>query len=935
MAERKATAGKTGERIVLIDGHALLFRAFHALQPLTSPRGEPVNAVYGFVLMLIKALELLKPRYMVAAFDTSRQTFRSEQFEAYKAQRGEAPAEFRPQLAHVLDLLGAMRVPVFRQEGFEADDLLGTLSCQAAEQGLDAIILTGDTDALQLVGPHVRVLTSRKGFSDTVLYDEAAVEERYGLQPRQLIDFKALRGDSSDNIPGIPGVGDKTASKLLASFGSVESIYEHLDELPEKQRALLAPHAEQVALAKRLTTIVCDMDVALDLEAAELSHYDAEALRTQLYDLGFRSLVDRLPAVLAASAAAADGSHKASSTNGQLGLFGDDPTAPALDGTELVDTPEAVSSLAERLRGASALAVDVASSSANAVQADLVGLSLAPAEGHASYVPIGHAEGHNLPSNGDAPLGALQPLLSDESPLKYAHNAKGALMLLGRNGVELRGLAFDTMIAAYLLDPATRSPEIRDLVWKHFQEQLPTATQLTGTGRNARSLADLPVEQVGELFRAQAEAVARLVPRLEAELERCGQMELFHQIELPLVPVLADIELVGVAVDVEYLKQLSRELHERLQDLEREIYAQVGHEFSINAPKQLASVLFDELHLPRGKRTSTGQASTGANVLESLRGAHPVVGLILDHRQLAKLKSTYVDALPLLVNPRTGRVHTSFNQTIAATGRLSSSDPNLQNIPIRTDLGRRVRRAFIPGQPGCVLLSADYSQIELRILAHETGDPKLVEAFQEGEDIHARTAAEVMGVELDQVTPDMRRFAKVVNFGLIYGMSEYGLASRAELPAEVANTFIQRYFERFGTVKQYQDRLIEEARRKGYVETMFKRRRYTPDLNSPIYNVRQAAMRQAINHPIQGTASDIMKIAMIRVHDLIRERGWKASILLQVHDELVFELPESEVGVFADEVRRTMSEAVELKVPLDVEVKAGTNWEEMSPLVHA
>jgi DNA polymerase-1 len=941
------------DRIVLIDGHALVYRAYHALPPLTSTKGEVVNAVYGFMSMLIKVCGDLKPRYLTSAFDTSAQTFRRDEFEAYKATRPPAPEGMPVQFAYVYRLLEAMRVPVHRLEGYEADDLLGTLSCRAAELGLDVIILTGDMDALQLVGPNVRVLTSRRGFSDTVLYDEQAVRDRYGLEPLQLVDFKALRGDVSDNIPGVPGIGDKTASRLLATYGSVEQLYAHLSELPEKQRALLEPYGDQVIQSKRLVTVVCDLDVDLDLPSAELRDFELSVVQGLLRELGFRSLVDRVPEVLGPGkveqAQRSPSVRPERKPGGQLPLFGQPPADSqassasdrdeSKDGEGVVATSEAVGRLTESLRSAGGFSLAAQGSLRDPMRADLVGLALAADEAAPSYLPLAHAEGPNLQSDdGEAserlPSG-VRAALEDPALRKYAHDAKSQMVLLARQGVELRGLEFDTMIAAYLLASSQRALELRDLAWSRLQEEVPPLASLIGSGKSALTLREVAVNRAAEHARREAELVCRLVPVFARELAECGQEQLFREVELPLVPVLAAMELVGVAIDVPYLQELSRELYDRLRKLETDVFSHVGHEFNINSTRQLADVLYDELKLPRSKKTASGQGSTGAEVLEVLRTAHPCVELILEHRQLQKLKSTYVDALPLLAHPDTGRVHTYFNQTIAATGRLSSSEPNLQNIPIRTEVGRRVRRSFIPGEPGCSLLSADYSQIELRILAHETQDPRLLQAFREGQDIHAATAAEVMGVDLGQVTPDMRRFAKVVNFGVLYGMSEFGLASRTDLPSADAAGFIQRYFERFGTVKDYQERIVREAEQTGYVETLLKRRRYLPELRSSNYAVRQGAIRAAVNHPFQGAASDVMKIAMIRIHSFIRERQLKTRMLLQVHDELVFESPVQEIQVFKDDLRRIMMGAMDLSVPLEVELKTGPNWDQMTPVEHA
>jgi DNA polymerase I len=925
------------ERLILIDGHALIYRAFHALPPLTSPKGEDVNAVYGFMSMLLKVCADLKPDYLVATFDTSSQTFRRAEFEAYKATRAAAPEGLHHQVELVQRLLQAMQVPIYRLAGYEADDLLGTLSCQAAQRGLDTIILTGDTDALQLVGPQVRVLTSRRGFTDTVLYDEAQVEERYGLSPRQLTDLRGLRGDNSDNIPGVPGVGDKTAARLLSRFGTVEELFAHLDELPTRQREQLKPYGDQVTLSKRLATIVCDLNVQLDLDQAELSDLDSGAVREILHELGFRSLIERLaklPPRTVELAQTAGASNRA-----QLGLFDDAASAAAAakagagrnsgDGPLVVRDPVDVAALAAAMSKSDGLSIAVQGSVRDPMRASLVGIALAGDALPTAYLPL------SQPAEPTEPLGPLAPLLEDPERPKLLHNAKNQSVLLARQGIQLQGVAFDTMLAAYLLEPGARTFELRDVAWNKLQVEVPPLTSLIGTGRKALTLDDVEIEKCATYAIREADLTARLTPVLRRELAECNLDRLYAELELPLVPVLAAMELIGVSIDVPYLQQLSTELHGRLQEIERAAFAAVGHQFNLNSPKQLSEVLFDELGLPGSKKTSSGQGSTGADVLESLRAAHPVVELILEHRQLHKLKTTYVDALPLLVHPQTGRVHTSFNQTIAATGRLSSSEPNLQNIPVRTELGRRVRHAFVPGAPDCTLLSADYSQIELRVLAHETGDPRLLEAFLEGQDIHAATAAEVMGVSPEQVTPNMRRFAKVVNFGVLYGMSEFGLASRSDLPPAEAASFISRYFERFGTVKAYQERIIREAEQKGYVETPLGRRRYMPELKSSIYNVRQGAIRAAVNHPIQGGASDIMKIAMIQVHDFLQRQGLKARLILQVHDELVFELPHDELPAFKDDLRRIMMGAMALKVPLDVELKAGPNWDELAPLDHA
>ncbi len=921
------TATDRPERLLLIDGHGLVYRAFYALQaerPLTSPRGELTTGVYGFTSMLLKALDQLKPQYVAAAFDLSAPTFRSDQFEAYKATRKAAPEGLHSQVALSQRMLDAMQVPIYHVQGYEADDVIGTLARQGDERGLDVIVLSGDNDLLQLVGPRVKLLTSRRGISDTVLYDVAGVADKYGIEPRQVPDFKALRGDTSDNIPGVPGIGDKTAQKLLEEHGTIEALYENLNRLPDKQRDLLARHEEQVRLAKRLATVVCDLPVELDVERARMSELRRPEVVGLFHDLGFKSLVDRLPKAATAQA----------SVQGEMDLFAgadrDGQADGAVRGTaSVIVTPEGLDDLLDRVRERGELAFNVQATGTLPMAAEIVGIGLA-ADGDAAYVPIGHAEGAQLPAA--TVFERLRAAFANPAIKKRAHNAKFHMELLARHGVPVEGLDFDTMIAAYLLESGQRALALRDLAWAKLQVEVASVASMLGTGKKAITMAQLPIQETAAYACQEAELVERLVPILTDELEQAGQTELFRDVELPLVPVLAAMELAGIAVDCDYLESLRGELSARLQELESEIYRSCGHDFNINSTQQLSQVLFEELKLEtrtRRSKTKSGHLSTGVEVLEELRGVHPIVGLILEHRQLQKLKSTYVDALLTLVNPKTGRVHTSFNQTVAATGRLSSTDPNLQNIPIRTDIGRRVRRAFV-AQP--CFLSADYSQLELRILAHMTDDPTLLEAFAQGDDPHAATAAEVLGVPLEKVTSDERRVAKMVNYGVLYGMSDFGLADRLGLPGPQASAFIQRYFERFGTVKDFQDGVIRETTRRGYAETLRGRRRYFPEIKSPIYGVRQAAIRAALNAPIQGTASDLVKVAMIAVQEFLEREAPNVRMLLQVHDELLLEGTEQELLRIAPDVRRLMQGAMELRARLHVDMKMGTNWEDMHRL---
>jgi len=931
-------------RLLLIDGHALVFRGFYALQetrPLTNARGELTTGVFAFTSMLLKALEDLKPQYLAAAFDMSRPTVRLAEFAAYKGTRGPAPPGLREQVTLSRKVLEAMGVPMYEVAGYEADDVIGTLSRRATERGLDVVILSGDNDLLQLVDPHVSVLTSRRGISDTILYDEAGVIDKYGgLRPDQIPDFKAIRGDSTDNIPSVPGIGDKGAQKLLLEFGTIQNLYDNLATVPDKQRALLEPVRDQVLLAKQLTTIVCDLEVPLELERLRLGDLRTPAVIGVFQDLSFKSLIDRIPkytpAPLPKNGRAQAGLFDAlapADTAAATETGTDGSASPSAGAGRLITSLDELDGVLAHLREHGSFAFNVQATDVLPMRGEAVGIGLA-AGSVAAYVPFGHSQGEQL--GREAVLDRLRGLFEDADLPKRAHNAKFHIVLLERYGVHVRGLRFDTMIAAYLLESGQRALALRDLAWAKVQVELPSVQSLLGVGKKAISMADLPVMQCSDYACREALLVEQLVPLLEGELEAAGQTALFRDVELPLVPVLAEMELAGIAVDLPYLAELGRELQSRIGDLETQIYGHVGHAFNINSTQQLSDVLFGELHLEMDKRrrrvkTKTGHISTGSDVLEELRGTHPIIEAILEHRQLQKLKSTYVDALQTLVNPSTGRVHTSFNQTIAATGRLSSSDPNLQNIPIRTDIGRRVRRAFVAA-PGNRLLSADYSQIELRILAHMAGEPTLVEAFGRGEDPHAITAAEVLAIPLERVTANDRRVAKMINYGVLYGMSDYGLAERTGLPSDEAGRFIQRYFERFSTVKAFQDEVIRGAERTGYAETLLGRRRYFPEINSHLYAVRAAAIRATINAPIQGSASDIVKIAMIQVADFLQREAPHVRLLLQVHDELVFEGSEADLRRIAPGVAQVMADAFVLRAPLHVDLKLGANWEDMAPL---
>jgi len=925
------------KKLVLIDGHALAYRAFHALpEDMKTSQGELTNAVYGFTSMLLNVLRDEQPTHIAVTFDKGL-TFRHDMYPDYKAHRAKMPDEMRSQMKRVRQVVETLDIPIFEQEGYEADDLLGTLARQAEEQGVDTLIVTGDMDLLQLVDEHTRVLTSRWRFSDTVTYDLEGVRRRYRLPPAQLVNLKAMMGDKSDNIPGVPGVGEKTATKLLQQYGSLEEIYEHLDEVQARFRNKLEAGRDLAFLSRRLATIVRDAPVQLDLDACRLRSFDRERVMNLFRELEFRSLVERLPEPEARS-----GDRPQQGPAGmphQLSLFGAVPAAvpvaaPSADYQTVADE-EALRQLVTRLESSPALTLDTETTHTDPMQAALVGIALTDAPQQGYYIPVAAPSGDpQLPL--EAVLDALAPLLSGPGQPKYGHNLKYDLMVLQRAGVDTKGLAFDTMIAEWLINPASKNLGLKNLAWARLKQQMTPITDLIGKGKNQLSMRQVPVAQVAPYACADVDMTHRLVAILAAELKEKHLWSLFTKVEMPLVPVLVAMEMAGVRLDAAVLDRMSEELAIRLGELEARIQEVVGYAFNVNSTQQLSDALFKRLGLPTEglRRTKSGHFSTAAAVLERLRGKHPVIDLILEQRELAKLKSTYVDALPRLVNPHTGRLHTSYNQTGTVTGRLSSSDPNLQNIPIRTVLGRQVRRAFI-ADPGWKLIAADYSQVELRVMAHVSGDVGLLDAFARGEDIHASTATAILGVPPGEVTPEMRRLAKGINFGLSYGQTAYGLAQATGLTQAEAENFIKTYFERFPRVREYIDCTKALATRRGYVETLLGRRRYFPELQEGSrapHNVRQAVERMAINAPIQGTAADIIKIAMIRLHRALQERGLRARMILQVHDELVVEAPDDERLTVSSLMREVMESAFELKAPLKADLKMGQNWEEMEPV---
>jgi len=903
-------------RLFLIDGYALIYRSFFAMiqRPLTTSRGENTSAAWGVTRFLLKILEEHSPDYLGVVMDSGTSK-REELYPAYKATREKMPDELRASLPRIEAILRGFRIPVLRLPDHEADDVIGTLAVQAAAQGVEAVIVSGDKDFYQLISPGISLLNPGRGGVNGIeeeWVDLSNASERLGVPPERVTDYLALIGDSSDNVPGAKGIGPKTAIQLIEQFGPVEEILANLDKVSGKRaREALEQHRDDVVLSKTLVTIQRDLPIELDLQALRVVEPDRAALREIFLELEFNSL-------------ARSYAEPESTASAQRGEY------------HLVATPAEVAALVERARAAGSISIDTETTSIDPLRADLVGISIAITPGSGYYLPFGHTRpgelalddaGVNLPPLSSPELRPLVELLEDPTIEKIGQNLKYDILVLRRAGVALRGITFDTMIASYLIDPGRREHGMDSLALQYLDYRTITYEELCGKGKSQIPISECPLDRVVEYAGEDADIPLRLREIFQPDLERFALDRLFTTIEMPLVPVLAEMEWAGIRIDTEFFATLSRRLERELELIREEIYKEAGGEFNISSTPQLREILFDRLGLPVLKRTKTGP-STDASVLEELAAqGHRLPVLLLEYRQLDKLKGTYVDALPQLVNPETGRLHTSFNQTVAATGRLSSSDPNLQNIPVRTELGAEIRKGFIP-EAGSVFLAADYSQIELRILAHLSGDPTFVEAFRRGEDIHRQTAAQVFGVALEDVTPTMRDAAKTINFATIYGIGPFALAQKLGTSVAEARSFISAYFERFPGVRRYLDEQIEQARQVGYVETLSGRRRYIPEIKSDNFNIRQFGERAATNAPVQGTAADIIKLAMIEIHRALAERVPSAKMLLQVHDELVFEVPEAEVETTRELVVEIMEHAFRLDVPLVVETGVGRNWYE-------
>ncbi|MFA4880766.1 MAG: DNA polymerase I [Candidatus Doudnabacteria bacterium] len=921
------------KKFVLIDSNALVHRGFHALpMTMTTKSGEIVNAVYGFTLVFLNVLAKLKPDYIAACFDLAAPTFRHKASDLYKAHRVKGADELYAQIPRVKELLRAFNIPIFAKKGFEADDLIGTLARRIEQKNKDiqTIVVTGDLDALQLVDDHTQVFTLRKGVKDTVLYDEKMVRERYGLSPEQLPDFKGLAGDASDNIPGVYKVGEKSAIQILKAFRSIENLYTFLDQHPEEEKLKykglelkgkllenLRKYKKDSFLSKKLGTIIQDMPLKLDLQKCILVDFERQKVLNLFRELEFQSLISKVPQSERLSESARSPQVKTKKKG--------------CDYRVIKSYAELNNLVVQLQKSKNGFCIDTETTSEKPMLAELVGVSICFQAGQAFYIPARYLD-QEVFYDGKSALAVLKPVLVDKSLPKIGHNLKYDYIVLTRAGVKMRGISFDTMLASYLLSPGSRAHSLDALSFNLLGHEKIKTEALIGKGKQQITMNLVSLPEIAEYACEDADMTLRLMPILKKKLRAEGLEKLFCDVEMPLVKILAEMEMNGIRVDQHYLKDLDWEINVKIRLFEKRIYNQAGQEFNINSTRELEQILFHKLGLSTLgiKRTKTGY-STAAEELGKLRAKHPIIDLISQYRELYKLRSTYVAALPRLINPKTWRVHTSFNQTITATGRLSSSNPNLQNIPIRTKLGNSIRKAFMP-EEGYSLVALDYSQIDLRVVAHLSGDSQLIAAFQDDQDIHAATAAKIHNVNIEDVTPRMRRAAKAINFGLIYGMSAYGLAQSLKISREQAEEFIESYLESYPSLEEYVQKVIKFAKKHGYVRTLLGRKRLLPEIHSSQAQIVRAAERMAINMPSQGMTADIIKMAMIAVRKIMRKDAQECRLLLQVHDDLLFEIKTAKAELWARKFKKIMEAVYKLKVPLKVEVSVGKNWGAMKKI---
>ena len=928
---------KTKQTLYLLDGMALAYRSYFAFirNPLINSKGENTSAVFGFVNYLNKILDEKKPDYIAVVFDTIEPTFRHKAYPEYKATRQKMPEDMSAMMDTLKAVVRAFNVPVVELPGFEADDVIGTLAKRAEKEKVETFLVTSDKDFMQLVSPAVKLYRPGKGGNDDEIVGEAGVMDKFGVPPDQVIEILGLIGDQSDNVPGVAGVGPKTAEPLIKKYGTIENLLAHIDEIPQKGlQEKLRSGKEMALLSKKLVTIDINAPVAIDFHMLKSTEKNIPALHALYLQLEFRSLARRLhegePEPLADV-----------SVEPQSAASRDITTS--VHEYIIVDSDAKYLRFLSELKKAKEFVFDTETTSTDALQAQIVGVSFCFEASKAYYVPVEVVKEEQMgtaslfepasaaekrPKEKLFPLkkiiADLKPIFENEKVKKYGQNVKYDMLVFSRKGIWTKGIGFDTMVASYVLRSEGQH-NLDALAMEHLNYKMVSFDDLTGTGKERKDIREISASEVGNYSAEDADITFQLAQILHDKLAAQGMKSLCNDVEFPLIGVLADMEFTGINIDVPFLSGMSKDLERQLDNLVAGIYADAGEKFNINSTQQLSVILFDKLKLAPVRKTKTG-FSTDVAVLEALRKKHPIVERMLDYRQLSKLKSTYVDALPKLIHASTGRVHTSFNQTVAATGRLSSSDPNLQNIPIRSDIGREIRRAFIPGGKEMEIMSADYSQIELRIMAHISGDEGLLEAFSLGEDIHSTTAAKVFGVPLKDVTRDMRRKAKEVNFGIMYGIGPFGLASRLEITQTEAKEIISKYFERFPKVNRYIAETIAKVRHDGFVATLLDRRRYLPEIHSKNANLRSNAERQAINMPIQGTAADMIKLAMIRIHESLKTKNLQSKMLLQVHDELVFEVIKKEEAAVHKLVEDNMKNALKLNVPIEVEIGVGSNW---------
>jgi len=883
------------KKFILIDGHALLYRAFYALPQLTTTYGQIVNAAYGFTMILIRLLEEEKPEYITIAFDTPVPTFRHKEFKEYKAHRKKMPDELISQISIIKEIIKNYNIPFFSKEGYEADDIIGTLAKEAEKRNCNTIIVTGDKDAFQLISNHTKVMATIKGITEVKIYGEEDIREKFGVGPEKIVDILALKGDVSDNIPGVPGIGEKTALALIKELGSVENILNNPDKISIKSlREQIKKYEEQIKMSKKLATIVREVPIEYDFESFRVKLPNYEELWKIFNKLEFKNLLKKIVPQI----------------NHEKEKFK----------FNLIDTKEKLMKLTNIIIERKYFSFYLETSSDNSISANILGIALSFKNNENYYIPLFAL---NLLENSkclspELVLGQLRSSFEDKETIKIGHHLKFTFVLFRRHKIELEGNNFDTMIAAYLLNPSSENYNLRNIFWEYLKYLK------NNEDKEGRQDTITSIENACE----NAQNILKLKDVLEEKMEEKKLISLFKNIEIPLVKVLGEMEINGIKVDITFLKKVSQKVDFRLGELKKTIYNLSGTEFNINSPKQLSVVLFEKLKLPVIKKTKTGY-STNADVLNILAPQHKVVSFILEYRELDKLKNTYIDKLPLLVNSKTKRIHTSFHQTVTSTGRLSSSEPNLQNIPIRTKVGREIRKAFI-AEEGFVLLSADYSQIELRILAHLSQDENLLNAFKNDEDIHAHTASGIFGLDQNIISKQMRRMAKIINFGIIYGMSSYGLAQNLGIGREEAEKYISNYFYRYQGVKKYIEREKEEARKKGYVITLLNRRRYLEGINSKDKNICEFNERIAINAPIQGSAADLIKLAMIKISESFKRERFTSRLLLQIHDELVFEIYQPELEKAKGVIKDIMEYSLKLSVPIKINLQVGNNWAELN-----